>query len=283
VLDIIGICECLSILNLEDKRILVIGGGNSACDVAVEAARFAKESHSSMRRGHYFFPRTIAGIPVVDIINPLFPLWFTRFLLRVYLAMTVGSNKKYGLLEPDHKIFEQHPTINSEFLNYIRLGKIKPHPGIERAYGKKVVFVDGSEEEIDMIVCATGYHLRIPFLDNILEYKDGVPQLYNLSIHPKYRNIFIFGIAQVRYGAGSLICHAAVNLSKMILIQDRLIYSLGKLLEKSRLGKIIQRTKESPDIIVDPFISYNGLKGSLKLIPYFPTIEKILIKLKILK
>jgi hypothetical protein len=65
----------------------------------------------------------------------------------------------YGLQKPDHAIFEHHPTINSELLHYIKLGRIKPHPDVAKIQGDTVHFVDGSSEQFDMIVYATGYNL----------------------------------------------------------------------------------------------------------------------------
>jgi len=49
---------------LEGKRVLVVGGGNSACDINVEAGRFSKKVHSSMRRGYWFLPRCVFGAPM---------------------------------------------------------------------------------------------------------------------------------------------------------------------------------------------------------------------------
>jgi hypothetical protein len=87
-----------------------------------------------------------------------------RFFIRIFLKVTVGSYSNYGLPEPDHKLFEHHPTINSELLNYIKLGKIKPHSDIKRFDGKMVEFTDGTKEEIDIIVYATGYRMEFPMI-----------------------------------------------------------------------------------------------------------------------
>ncbi len=66
---------------------------------------------------------------------------------------------RYGLQKPDHAVFEHHPTINSELLHYIKLGRITPHPDIAKMEGKTVHFVDGSKEEVDLIVYATGFNI----------------------------------------------------------------------------------------------------------------------------
>jgi len=94
---------------LASKRVLVIGGGNSACDVAVDAARVGRSAHISMRRGYWILPKTMMGRPTVEFMQPYLPIWTQRLLMRTLLRLTVGRYTDYGLQEPDHEIFEAHP------------------------------------------------------------------------------------------------------------------------------------------------------------------------------
>jgi hypothetical protein len=77
----------------------------------------------------------------------------------VWHSITFSVIASYGLQKPDHAIFEHHPTINSELLHYIKLGRIRPHPDIAKITDDTVQFVDGTSEQFDMIVYATGYNL----------------------------------------------------------------------------------------------------------------------------
>jgi hypothetical protein len=77
----------------------------------------------------------------------------------VWHSITFSIVASYGLQKPDHAIFEHHPTINSELLHYIKLGRIRPHPDIAKITDDTVQFVDGTSEQFDMIVYATGYNL----------------------------------------------------------------------------------------------------------------------------
>jgi cation diffusion facilitator CzcD-associated flavoprotein CzcO len=149
---------------LRDKRVLVIGGGNSACDVASEAARVGRSAAISIRHGYWFLPKTLLGKPLVEVVPWWTPVWAQRLLLRVMLRVIVGRYEAYGLPKPDHRIFEKHPTLNSELLHYIRHGRITPRPDIRRFDGRAVEFVDGSRQEFDMVVAATGFHVSFPFL-----------------------------------------------------------------------------------------------------------------------
>jgi hypothetical protein len=69
------------------------------------------------------------------------------------------------LAAPDHKLFEAHPTACTVYLDHIVHGRIVTKPGIERFDGKRVIFTDGSEEEIDLLVWATGFRVSFPFMD----------------------------------------------------------------------------------------------------------------------
>lgn len=170
----------------EGKSVCIIGGGNSACDLAVLAARYGKESHVSLRRGYWFIPRTAFGVPIVELLRPWMPSFIQKILLHVLLKIVNGNNKDYGMETPDYSIYgEKHPTINSELLQFIKLGRIKPHGEIKEFLGgKKVQFMDGKIEEIDIIVCATGYHHNHPLLNKYMKYEDNLPLLIGSVVVP---------------------------------------------------------------------------------------------------
>ena len=49
---------------LTGRRVLIIGAGNSGCDIAVDAVHHAASVDMSVRRGYYFVPRYLFGRPV---------------------------------------------------------------------------------------------------------------------------------------------------------------------------------------------------------------------------
>ena len=49
---------------------LVVGAGNTGCDIAVEAAQQAARCWHSSRRGYWYAPKYIAGRPA-DQVNDL--------------------------------------------------------------------------------------------------------------------------------------------------------------------------------------------------------------------
>ena len=182
-----------------NKKVLVIGGGNSACDVAVETSRVSTITAISWRRGYRIIPKFLMGKPTdVFAIKMNFLPIFLRNLLAGFIAhINNGSNKIYGLPEPDHKFGATHPTINSELLYKIRHGKIKPRVEIERFDGKKVFFKDKSIEEFDVIIACTGFVLAHPFFhENFLNYREGPVPLYLKMFHPEYDNLYFIGMFQ---------------------------------------------------------------------------------------
>ncbi|MFN7116295.1 MAG: flavin-containing monooxygenase [Saprospiraceae bacterium] len=182
-----------------DKRVLVIGGGNSACDVAVETSRVSARTTISWRRGYYIVPKFIMGKPA-DVIGKRLN-WLPTAIRQKVSAWLVrlinGSNRLYGLPEPDVKFGATHPTINEELFYRIRHGKIHPKPDIQRFEGHTVYFKDGSCEDFDSIIACTGYVLAHPFFaKDFLDYSSGPVPLYLKMLHPEYHNLYFIGMFQ---------------------------------------------------------------------------------------
>jgi cation diffusion facilitator CzcD-associated flavoprotein CzcO len=187
---------------LAGKRVLVLGIGNSACDIAVESSRNADATFLAMRRGAYVIPKYLFGRPTDEMGSA----WITRLpfaLQRAYAGLLIGIAQgkmtDYGLPEPDHKLGEAHPTISSDLLPRIGHGDIAVKPNIERfAGGRTVRFTDGSEEEIDLVVWCTGYRIAFPFFDRaFLDPSDDnrIP-LYRRVVHPEHPGLYFIGLVQ---------------------------------------------------------------------------------------
>jgi cation diffusion facilitator CzcD-associated flavoprotein CzcO len=186
---------------LQGKRVLVIGAGNSGCDIAVEAAQNAERVYHSTRRGYYYIPKYFFGIPADQLAEPSvrlrIPLALRRLTTRMLLRIVAGDQQRFGLPKPDHKLFESHPTVNSQLLYYLGHGDIIPKPDVQELCGDHVLFKDGSLEPIDLLVYATGYHLSFPFIDgSYLNVQNGNPRLYMHAFHPTYDNLFVVGLLQ---------------------------------------------------------------------------------------
>jgi hypothetical protein len=185
---------------MRGKRVLVLGIGNSATDLAVEASRNAERTFLSMRRGAYVIPKYLAGKPTDEAGNPAItrlPLALQRLLFRRALRLATGEMTNYGLPEPDHKLLEAHPTVSSELLPRLGHGDITVKPNIERFEGGTVRFIDGSSEEIDLVIYCTGYRISFPFLAESLVSTEGnrVP-LYRRVASVEHPGLYFIGLIQ---------------------------------------------------------------------------------------
>lgn len=181
------------------KRVLVIGGGNSACDVAVESSRFSTSTDISWRRGYWVVPKFIGSKPsdTVGGLLRFLPSFVWRKTTSWMIRIIQGSNSSYGLPEPEEDFGFHHPTVNSELFYFIRHGKINPRPDIERYDGQRLIFKDGTEGEYDVIVACTGYIISHPFFDKqLIDYSEGEVPLYLRMIHPTIKSLYFIGLFQ---------------------------------------------------------------------------------------
>lgn len=152
---------------ISGKRVLVIGLGNSGADIACDAARFAKATYVSVRRGYYFVPKHIFGKPADVFARE--SLWLPKWLrLRLFARLhrwIVGSTQHLGMPAPDHRILEAHPLANDQLLHHLRHGDVSLKPDVERFDGGRVRFADGTDVQVDEVLAATGYRVSLPYLD----------------------------------------------------------------------------------------------------------------------
>lgn len=186
---------------LEGKRVLVVGAGNSGCDIAAESASHASKTFLSTRRGYYYMPKFFFGRPLDQVGETLLdlriPLGIRRMIGTFTYRLAVGDLSRFGSPKPDHKLFETHPIVNAQLPYFIAHGDVIPKPDI-RAYQEDMVhFTDGTSEHVDLIIYATGFQIVFPFMDtSLLNWKNGYPDFFLNVFHPAYDNLFIVGLIQ---------------------------------------------------------------------------------------
>ncbi|HTU16340.1 MAG TPA: NAD(P)/FAD-dependent oxidoreductase [Solirubrobacterales bacterium] len=180
------------------KRVLIIGAGNSGCDIAVDAVHYAKSVDMSMRSGYWFFPKYIFGKPS-DTLNEgkALPAWIKTRVDGKAIRLITGNPARLGFPEPEGRIYETHPVMNTLVLYHAGHGDIKIRKNVERFDGSEVKFVDGTSREYDMVMLATGYKLTYPFIDSEhLNWKGNHPDLYLNIFTPRHRNVFVLGMVE---------------------------------------------------------------------------------------
>lgn len=206
---------------LKGRRVLVVGAGNSGCDIACDAARAAEAAFISVRRGYHFIPKHIFGVPadVFATQGPHLPLWLTQRVFGAMLRLLVGDLTKIGLPKPDHRLLESHPILNDQLIHHLRHGDIRAKGAVDRLDGSGVIFGDGSREEVDLVILATGYDWPVPFVDPAMFDWDGKrPRLWMTAIAPKDERVFVAGMIETNGGAfhffnehGDLIANAIAD------------------------------------------------------------------------
>jgi hypothetical protein len=186
---------------LSGKRVLVLGIGNSAVDIAVESSRIAEKTFLATRRGAWVLPKYLNGKPIDEIANSVtgsVPIPVMRAVMKRSLKVAVGDPTDYGLPKPDHKLLEAHPTVSSEFLPRLGHGDITAKPNIDRfTRGRRVRFVDGSEEEVDLVVYCTGYKITFPFFrPEVLSAPDNKLPLYRRVVSVERPGLYFIGFIQ---------------------------------------------------------------------------------------
>lgn len=151
------------------RRVLVVGMGNSAMDIAVDASYVSSGPVLlSARRGTHIVPKYLFGRPADATGGALavLPWRIRQKVAETVLRLAVGTPQSYGLPRPADGLFRNHPTVSDTILHRLTHGEVVARPGVERLDGARVVFTDGTAEGVDVIVWATGYHVTIPFLDS---------------------------------------------------------------------------------------------------------------------
>jgi hypothetical protein len=141
------------------------------------------------------------GKPIDEVSTPLIsllPLSVQRFFAMRGLEIAAGDMTSYGLPKPDHKLFEAHPTVSSELLPRLGHGDITVKPNIEHfSGGRSVRFVDGSEEEIDLVVYCTGYKITFPFFEpRVFAAPDNRLPLYRRVVAAERPGLYFIGFIQ---------------------------------------------------------------------------------------
>jgi len=210
---------------LRGRKVLVVGAGNTGCDIAVEAAQQAARCWHSTRRGYWYAPKYTFGRPtdqVTDLVAALrLPLWFRQWLFHRTLRLTVGDLRRFGLPAPDHKVLQSHPIVNSQLVYHLGHGSITPVPDVARFHRDEAVFVDGSTATPDVVVLATGYRPAFEFVDgrHLGVDEDGRPHLYLHAFAPGHQTLFVAGMVQPDSGVFPLVHWQTVAIARWLRLR----------------------------------------------------------------
>jgi dimethylaniline monooxygenase (N-oxide forming) len=180
------------------KNVLVLGNGPSGVDIAVTASYGANKAIWSYRKNRWLLPRYCERMPFDFIVTRL-----NKHIPFRHQILSLVHIKKFYPILLDHKACgvkpnvgpeKSGPVFNEDALNRIRLGAIKTKPNIAHFEENRVVFEDGSSEAVDIVIYATGYQVKVPFMDEYLgEDHQKNLNLYKMVFPPELPNCGFIG------------------------------------------------------------------------------------------
>ena len=174
-------------------------------------------------------------------------MWIQQRTFGALLRLINGDLTRLGLQKPDHKVLSSHPIVNGQLLHYLQHGDIQAKVAIERVNGNSVYFTDGSQVEVDLIIQATGYNWRIPYLnDSVFEWQNNRPQTFLKIFNKKHPNLFINGFVETNGGAYKLFDEMALLIAQTIDAQAN----------KPALAEKIQQFISGPEPDLSGKVSY---------------------------
>jgi hypothetical protein len=184
---------------LRGKRVVVVGIGNSAVDIASELARAGAEVTLSVRRGAWVLPKFVFGRPIDQ--PGLIPAgWSDAAKTRIaelWYRLLVGEPGAHGLPRPDHRLGHAHPTLSDDLLPLVRDGRITPRPAIRSFDARWVQFQDGSSCQADAVIYCTGYKVTFPFFEpSFVAAPENELPLFLRCFHLEHRGLMFAGLAQ---------------------------------------------------------------------------------------
>lgn len=249
--------------DFKGERVLVVGIGNSAVDIACELSRDenAKSVSVAARRGAWVLPKYILGKPLDQ--GRLIPTWLPGKLRRKIVTkcfeLLYGTMPSRGLPEPDHLIGEAHPTVSSEFPERVSGGHIQMRKGFVNASGKTVTFADGTRADFDTVLFCTGYNVEFPFFSpEHISAPDNYLPLYHRTFHFEHRRVFFVGLAQT---IGAVMPFAETQ-SRLIAAHLRGDYNLPDVLqmkevvareEREMKARFVESRRHTMQVIPEEF------------------------------
>ncbi|MBZ6231690.1 flavin-containing monooxygenase [Streptomyces olivaceus] len=187
--------------DFDGRRVVVVGLGASAVDIAADLSRHAEQTLLSVRRGLHIVPKQLFGMSVDEIAEA--PWWtemsFAEQRRWVEQALLVARGRlgDYGLPEPDHPVFSSATTLSDEILSRIRHGAVTPKPAIGSFDGDRVVFTDGTSVTADAVVYCTGFRMTFPFLPaGCPVAADGSVELYRRVVPAGRPGLYFVGLVR---------------------------------------------------------------------------------------
>ncbi|CAL1277797.1 unnamed protein product [Larinioides sclopetarius] len=178
----------------KEKTVVVVGMGCSGLDAAVEISKVAKQVYLSTRSGAHVINRVgHRGLPIDTILFRRYLLHLLDFLPHKFIAWILESayldlqfDHRLYAVKPDRCVLSKDPSLNDQIGSKLLSGAVIQKPNIQCFTENGVIFDgDGEVTQCDIVIMATGYSWKFPFLDECIEIKEeGRINLYKCMFPP---------------------------------------------------------------------------------------------------
>jgi dimethylaniline monooxygenase (N-oxide forming) len=180
------------------KRICIVGIGNSAADIASDVCVNSDKTVIVARSGVMIQPKMIFGVPFTNISMLLAKRWiparFRASALRFLVRLIHGNMEQYGFRKLTTRV---HTTSNAVFVHHVAYNRIGVKHEIQKIDGNRIYFSDGTSDEFDVLIGATGYRIDLPFIDpDLISPKNNSLDLYMRIVPPGVPGLYFVGFIQ---------------------------------------------------------------------------------------
>ena len=189
-------------VRFRDRRVLVYGNGVSGHEIASDIATVCPVV-SAYRKPRYVLQKNVDGVPsdwqwythIGALRRAVMPADKYAAMLRERVLRVAGNPAAFGAPEPDADILVAGHSLCQDYLAQVRAGQIRCKPAIAGVDADRVTFADGTRERFDVIICATGYRLDLPYLDEGLRSVLGPDlRLHLRTMHPDLPGLGVVGL-----------------------------------------------------------------------------------------
>lgn len=175
-----------------DKRVCVVGVGNSGLDIASDICTTAERTVLVGRTTPMVIPKLIFGRPFWDAVKPFYKPWVPPSVRNRALSFLVwvmhGRMTGLGFGTQQKKV---HASSNANIINHIHYRRVIVQSGIDRIDGRTITFPDGTSEEFDYLIGATGYLIDLDFIDkSVIAPTENSLDLYYRIVPPDWRGLY---------------------------------------------------------------------------------------------
>ena len=187
---------------LRAARVLVVGAGNSACDIAADICPVTASCTMAARSPVLMMPRMFLGVPTARVLarveKPWMPWPLRRRIRELISRMAHGRMEQWGFTTPRTRT---HPAGHHLLMAQFVWGRVGAKPGIASVHGTTVRFTDGSAADYDTMIAATGYEVDLPFLDaGASPVRGHWLDLYRRVVRPGHPGLYFAGFFNVTGG-----------------------------------------------------------------------------------